>query len=62
MKKRGDRRRPIGSESTRTDILRAALEAFGNGGFDGSSLRSVAVNAKVDPSTVIHFFDTKDID
>ena len=59
VKKRGAGR-PTGSESTRADILCAAREAFGNGGFDGTSLRSVALKAKVDPSTVIHFFGTKE--
>ena len=59
MKKRGTGR-PTGSESTRADILREAREAFGSDGFDGVSLRSVAVKAKVDPSTVIHFFGTKE--
>ena len=59
MKKR-QTGRPTGSESTRADILRAAREAFGSGGFDGTSLRSVAMKARVDPSTVIHFFGTKE--
>ena len=52
-------RRP-GSDSTREEILRTARTAFGATGYDGTSLRSVAVKAGVDPSTVIHFFGTKE--
>jgi AcrR family transcriptional regulator len=60
LKKKRGTGRPAGSESTRADILREAREAFGADGFDGVSLRSVAAKAKVDPSTVIHFFSTKE--
>ena len=40
--------------------MRTARIAFGATGFDGTSLRAVAVKAGVDPSTVIHFFGTKE--
>lgn len=52
--------RPPGTDSTRGDILRSAREAFGAAGYDGTSLRAVALRAGVDPSTVIHFFATKE--
>lgn len=52
-------RRP-GSDSTRTAILAAARAAFASTGFEGTSVRAVATRAGVDPSTVLHFFATKD--
>lgn len=52
-------RRP-GSDNTREDILKYARNAFGETGFDATSLRAIAAKAGVDPSTVIHFFGTKD--
>lgn len=52
-------RRP-GADSTRTTILAAARAAFASTGFEGTSVRAVATRAGVDPSTVLHFFVTKD--
>lgn len=52
--------RPLGTDSTRGDILAAARKAFGATGYDGASVRAIAASAGVDPSTVIHFFGTKD--
>ncbi|HWU43546.1 MAG TPA: TetR family transcriptional regulator [Bdellovibrio sp.] len=52
--------RPRGSEDTRNKILLCARGAFSESGYEGVSLRSVAVKAGVDPSTVIHYFGTKE--
>jgi len=52
--------RPAGNGSTRADILESARRAFATGGYNGASVRAIAVDAGVDPSTVIHFFATKD--
>ena len=51
-------RRP-GSEDTRGRILDAAREAFAARGFEGTSVRSVAAAAGVDPALVHHYFGTK---
>jgi AcrR family transcriptional regulator len=52
-------RRP-GNQDTREAILAAAREAFADRGFDGSSIRSIASTAGVDPALVHHYFGTKD--
>ena len=52
-------RRP-GNQDTREAILVAAREAFADRGFDGSSIRSIATAARVDPALVHHYFGTKD--
>jgi AcrR family transcriptional regulator len=52
-------RRP-GNQDTREAILAAAREAFADRGFDGSSIRSIATAAGVDPALVHHYFGTKD--
>jgi AcrR family transcriptional regulator len=52
--------RPPGTDNSRAVILEKAREAFGTAGYGGTSIRAVAANAGVDPSTVIHFFGTKD--
>lgn len=59
-KRTRDAGRPSGNDSTRADILRCARDAFASAGYTGASIRSIAANAGVDPSTVIHFFATKD--
>jgi AcrR family transcriptional regulator len=51
-------RRP-GSEDTRGRILQAAREAFGERGFEGASVRSIAASAGVDAALVHHYFGTK---
>jgi len=51
-------RRP-GSADTRGRILAAARQAFGDRGFDGTSVRQVAADAGVDPALVHHYFGTK---
>lgn len=52
-------RRP-GNQDTREAILAAAREAFADRGFDGSSIRSIASAAGVDPALVHHYFGSKD--
>ena len=52
--------RPRGTDSTREAILVAAREAFGTSGFEAVSLRKIARDAQVDPSTAVHFFGTKE--
>jgi AcrR family transcriptional regulator len=51
-------RRP-GETSTREDILAAARAAFGERGFDRTTIREVARAANVDPALVHHYFGTK---
>ena len=51
-------RRP-GAADTRGRILDAARHAFGERGFDGTSVRSIAAEAGVDPALVHHYFGTK---
>lgn len=57
----GQRRagRPVGTESTRAMVVDVAREAFARSGYEGASLRAVAREAGVDPSTVVHFFGSK---
>ncbi|WP_435742806.1 TetR family transcriptional regulator [Nocardioides sp. SYSU DS0663] len=52
-------RRP-GAPDTRAAILAAARERFAEGGLAGTSVRSVAAAAGVDPALVHHYFGTKD--
>jgi AcrR family transcriptional regulator len=52
-------RRP-GSSDTRQAILAAARRQFVAAGFDQASVRSIAAEAGVDPSLVIHYFGSKD--
>lgn len=56
MKKAG--RRP-GETATRAAILEAAAAQFGSRGFDAATIRSIASEADVDPSLVMHFFGSK---
>jgi len=51
-------RRPGGAD-TRGDILAAARDEFGERGYDGASIRSVARRAEVDPALVRHYFRDK---
>jgi AcrR family transcriptional regulator len=51
-------RRP-GDSGTRDAIQAAAREQFAAQGFDRTSLRSVALQAGVDPTLVSHFFGSK---
>jgi len=51
-------RRP-GVSDTRSHILDAARAGFGEGGFDGTTIRGVAARAGVDPALVHHYFGSK---
>ena len=52
-------RRP-GNQDTRQSILEAARLLFAEHGFDKTSIRAIATEAKVDPALVHHYFGTKD--
>ena len=52
-------RRP-GAPDTRAAILAAARTLFADGGFAGTSVRSIAAAAGVDAALVHHYFGTKD--
>ena len=54
---RGRRR---GNPDTRAAILAAARERFAASGFGGTTIRSIAVAAGVDPALVHHYFGSKD--
>jgi AcrR family transcriptional regulator len=54
----GRGRRPAGS-GTREAIAAAAQRQFGELGYRRTSLRSIAVEAGVDPRLVLHFFGSK---
>lgn len=56
---RGRGRRP-GGPDTRGQILAAARESFAHKGFSGTTIRSVAAEAGVDPALVHHYFGAKD--
>jgi AcrR family transcriptional regulator len=56
---RGRGRRP-GGPDTRGQILSAARESFAHKGFSGTTIRSVAAEAGVDPALVHHYFGAKD--
>src|SRR5215469_7545513 len=51
-------RRP-GNADTRGEIVEAAKRVFAARGYDGTSLRAVAREARVDPALVHHYFDGK---
>jgi AcrR family transcriptional regulator len=52
-------RRP-GTPDTRDAILAVARRQFATRGYDATSLRGIANEAKVDPALLIHYFGTKD--
>lgn len=52
-------RRP-GPGGTRERILAAARSDFGKGGYEGTTIRGIAAQARVDPALVMHYFDSKD--
>ncbi len=52
-------RRP-GAPDTRAVILDAAREAFARQGYGGTTIRSIASAAGVDPALVHHYFGSKD--
>lgn len=52
-------RRP-GAPGTQECILEAARQLFAEMGFERSSLRAIAQRAEVDPSLIIHYFESKE--
>jgi AcrR family transcriptional regulator len=52
-------RRP-GTPGTREAILTIARRKFATRGYEATSLRGVAADAKVDPALVVHYFGTKE--
>jgi AcrR family transcriptional regulator len=52
-------RRP-GTPDTRDEILAVARRRFATRGYDATSLRGIANDARVDPALLIHYFGTKD--
>ncbi|HEX2742857.1 MAG TPA: TetR family transcriptional regulator [Streptosporangiaceae bacterium] len=52
-------RRP-GTPDTRDAILAIARRRFATRGYDATSLRGIAAEARVDPALVIHYFGTKE--
>ena len=52
-------RRP-GAPDTREDNLAVARRRFATRGYDATSLRGIATDAKVDPALLIHYFGTKE--
>lgn len=52
-------RRP-GTPDTRDAILATARRAFATRGYEATSVRGIATEAKVDPALVIHYFGTKE--
>jgi len=51
-------RRP-GASDTRARVLQAARTSFGDRGFDGATIRDIALRAGVDPALVHHYFGSK---
>lgn len=53
------RGRPKGVSDSRERIIAAAVDEFGEQGYDGSTIRSIAARAGVDSALVHHYFGTK---
>lgn len=53
------RGRPRGGTDSRERIIAAAVDEFGEHGYDGSTVRSIAARAVVDSALVHHYFGTK---
>jgi len=49
-----------GKQETRDVILAAARRGFAARGYDATSVRAIATDARVDPALVIHYFGTKE--
>lgn len=52
-------RRP-GLSSTRADILHAARKLFAQNGYDGTTMRAIASEARVDAALIHHFYRSKE--
>ncbi|WP_460796902.1 TetR/AcrR family transcriptional regulator [Microbacterium sp. GXF0217] len=53
------RGRPRGRSDARVRIIASAVDEFGDHGYDGSTVRSIAARAGVDSALVHHYFGTK---
>lgn len=53
------RGRPRGGSDSRARIIAAAVDDFGEKGYDGATVRSIAARAGVDSALVHHYFGTK---
>lgn len=53
-------RRRTGTAARRQEILKAALDCFIENGFDGTSLRQIAVRADMTHAGLLHHFDSKE--
>ncbi|WP_017204564.1 TetR family transcriptional regulator [Microbacterium algeriense] len=53
------RGRPRGGSDSRARIIGAAVDDFGEKGYDGATVRSIAARAGVDSALVHHYFGTK---
>ena len=51
-------RRP-GATDTRSRVLLAARTSFGERGFEGATIRAIALRAGVDPALIHHYFGSK---
>lgn len=56
LRRRG---RPRGGSDSRERIIAAAVDEFGEQGYDGATVRSIAARAGVDSALVHHYFGTK---
>ena len=56
LRRRG---RPRGGSDSRERIIGAAVDEFGEQGYDGATIRSIAARAGVDSALVHHYFGTK---
>lgn len=59
MTKARGRGRPKGGSDSRRRILDAAVEEFGELGYESATIRSIAARAGVDPALVHHYFGAK---
>ena len=55
-----DSPRPRRSDPTRARILEAAKRRFAQDGYDGTTIRAVAADARIDPSMVMRYYGSKD--
>ena len=53
------RGRPRGGTDSRERIIASAVDEFGEQGYDGATVRSIAARAGVDSALVHHYFGTK---
>lgn len=53
------RGRPRGETDSRDRIITAAVDEFGENGYDGATIRAIAARAGVDSALVHHYFGTK---